>query len=207
MIHPFLNRQTLLKADTVLRFTRRLPADLLGNILVQPGESVSPVQIVVESPEETGFSIFPVADLLRVRPDQLSKYLLVEPGDTIKLGMAVAEKKGMFGFKNQVESTVGGDLIDIHGGNLLIRQTQSTFKLRSLVSGQILYTLFDQGAVIECAGSMFQGTWSNGLEGYGKLKVVEDEVSSLDETQLTFTLGDIVAVNRLETTAKLEALV
>lgn len=199
MINPFLNRQTVIKQNSTIRFTRQLPTDMPGRLLVAPGESVSPVQILAESPQESGFSIIPLASQLRIRPDQLDPYLLVQPGDMIRLGMPLAEKKGLFGFKNEIEATMGGMLIDIYDGNLLVQQTPSTYKLRALVNGTVLYTLFDQGAVIECRGSYIQGLWSTPYDGYGRLKLIGEGPEHVlnQEDLLKLSIGDILAVSRI----------
>lgn len=196
----FQHQQTEIQHRGPLRITRRFSGDQGCKLLVQAGESVSPVQIVAEQTVESGFAVIDVATELNIDPKQVEKYLTVQPGEMIRQGMAIAEKKKWLRGSDYVESHIQGEFIESYDGYIVVSKNPVERKLRAMLVGQVLHTIPGRGVVIESTGSRIEAAWSNGLENYGQLRVCGELANDplLPEMIDPIGVGDIVAIGRID---------
>ena len=196
----FQHQQTEIQHRGPLRIARRFFDDQGCKLLVQAGESVSPVQIVAEQTVESGFAVIDVATALNIDPKQVEKYLTVQPGEMIRQGMAVAEKKKWLRGSDYVESDIQGQFVESYDGYVVVNRNPVERKLRAMLVGQVLHTIPGRGVVIESTGSRIEAAWSNGSENYGQLRVCGETANDTLAPEMIdpIGVGDIVAIGRID---------
>jgi len=163
--------QTVATPLTVIRRERLLPAP--GEVLVQQGQRVEPVDIVARTERSTSFRILNVAHCLGVPASAVRKYLKVKPGDQVKRGQVVASTRGLI--RRMCRSPIEGTVTGSGGGRLLIEAPAQEVELRANLYGVVAEVVPKWGVVLRTNGVWVQGAWGNGLEGYGVLRVMAEE--------------------------------
>ncbi|HSM55351.1 MAG TPA: hypothetical protein VK879_04280 [Candidatus Sulfomarinibacteraceae bacterium] len=154
-----------------IRRERLLPR--AGEVVVTPGQEVNPVQVVARTSHQRGFTIVDAADILDVSPADVPKYLLVEEGAAVQKKKPLLQKKGMFGSKSY-SSPVNGILYQVSHGRLILQQTSDLIELRAMIRGVVAGYLGSRGVIIETQGSLIQGIWGSGREGFGTIKIASE---------------------------------
>ena len=157
-----------------IRRERVLPVP--GVVVVDVGERVEPIQVVARADLPGDFRIVPVARLLGIRASKASRHLRVKLGDEVKLGQAIASRRGLNA--RSVKSPIDGMVTASGGGRVLIEAQPTQFALSAYLHGLVANVLEQRGVIIETTGALIQGLWGAGDEGLGVLKCV---VSSPDE--------------------------
>jgi uncharacterized membrane protein YvlD (DUF360 family) len=171
MYYPVERRITPL---TTIRRERLLPAR--GQVLVQPGEVVGPVDVVARCMLPGRVRVVDVSRALGVRREQTAKYLRKAVGDTVQADEVLAASKGLLGrLRPGCRAPVDGQIFAVRDGLVLIEAVSETFELRAHIAGQITNVMPSVGVVISTSGALIQGTWGNGGETEGVLKVVVDK--------------------------------
>jgi hypothetical protein len=148
-----------------VRRERLLPTP--GEVLVHIGERVEPTQVVARADLPSEFRILPVARLLGIPASKVKHYLRIKPGNEVRRGQIVARGKGLGA--RSVKSPMDG-MTAVSGGRLLIEAQPTLFELRAYIYGTVTNVLENRGVVIETTGSVAQGVWGAGGEGFGVLK-------------------------------------
>lgn len=165
---------TIIESNKSFVIYRRFDGNQTVHIPVSNDQELSPVQIVAQAKQETGYEIVPVAEALGLNSTDISSCLAVEVGDSVKLGSLLAEQKKLFGRARHITSTVEGTIAEIVEGNIFISRAPDDVNLRALVSGRVVDVIPNTGVAIEVQGSRLQGVWSNGLESAGRLLIQAD---------------------------------
>ncbi len=142
-----------------------------GEVIIGVGQDVFPVQVVARTPKETDFHLIDAADQLRISPDELEQYIIVEPGAAIEEGEELVRKK-RFPRSKTVTAPVGGTYVGVRNGNLILRLAPNWVELRALVAGSVVSVVMERGVVLEINGSLIQAAWSSGKESFGTLKLI-----------------------------------
>jgi len=175
MYYPAETRVTPL---TNVRRERMLPAP--GEILVRAGDRVEPMQVVARTNLPGDFRILPVARLLGVPVQQVERYLLVVPGDTVQQGQIIAKRGRLLA--RSVKSPIDGMVTASGGGRVLIETPPVPFELHAYISGTVTNVLAPHGLVVETTGALIQGVWGAGGEPTGEsLGVLKCMVENPDE--------------------------
>ena len=162
---------TAVQPYTKIRRERRLPR--AGEVVVSLGQQVNPVQVVARASQQRGYAIIPAAEILGVPDKELSQYLLVEEGAAVQRKKPLLRKRGLLGSKEYV-SPVNGVLYQVSNGRLVLQQTPELLEVRAMIQGIAAGNIGNRGVVIETHGTLIQGVWGNGREGYGTIKVVAE---------------------------------
>lgn len=162
---------TTVKPLTKIRRERLLPRG--GEVVVNPGQEVNPVQVVARTSRQRGFTIVPAAEILGVPSDEVASYLLVEEGAAVQKKKPLLEKRGLFGGKSY-SSPVNGILYQVNQGRLILQQTPDLIELRAMLKGVVAGYLGSRGVIIETQGSLIQGIWGSGREGFGTIKIASE---------------------------------
>lgn len=171
-----VSRQTMVKPLIKIRRERSLPR--AGEILVRPGQDVTPVQVVARVSEQRGFYVIPAAEMLAVPAEEVKKYLLVEEGAAILEGTPLLQKSGLFG-KKRFLAPADGVLYAVSHGRLILQQTPDLLEIRANLFGVVHNLVANRGVVIETIGALIQATWSAGREGYGKVTLMVNQRDGL----------------------------
>jgi hypothetical protein len=161
-------RSTIVEPLLRLRRERILLAG--GDVVVRNGQEVSPMQVVARRPQEMNFQILPICDLLRISPEELRERLLVEEGMSVDQGTPLVAKRGWFG--RPFISPMDGTVYRIRDGRIVLQRTVGWTELRAILPGRVVRQIPNRGVVIEANGSLIQGVWSSGKNGFGRLKMV-----------------------------------
>lgn len=161
--------QTIVKPMVKIRRERFLPQ--AGEVVVTPGQEVTPVQVVARTSQEKGFTVIPAAELLGVPAARVPEYLLIEEGTAIQRKKPLLRKRGLFNSK-QFTSPINGVLYEVSNGRLILQQTPELFELRAMIRGRVASIRSGWGVIIETVGTVIQAAWGSGREGYGRIRVV-----------------------------------
>jgi hypothetical protein len=164
---------------TTIRRERLLPAP--GQVLVQPGEMVGPTDVVARCQIPGKVRILDASRALRVRRDRVEKYVLKSPGDTVQANDVIAAPRGLLSrFRRGLRSPVDGEVLEARDGLILVQETSTTYELTAHLKGQVTNVMPQRGVVVSAVGALIQGTWGNGGEAEGVLKLlVEDRESPI----------------------------
>lgn len=156
----------------------RLPKD--SEVLVSMGSEVNEGDILAKTYVSKDTLSFPLASVLKVKPDNVFRFLLKKVGEEVKNGDLVAQKKGLFGIlKKKFYSPVDGkiDSVDLATGDLLINLPLEEYPFKSDVSGKVVEALGDLISVEFKAFALEAETSYNGKKvGRLALKIYDGEI-------------------------------
>ncbi len=161
---------TKVKSYTRVRRLRLLPRP--GEIMVQKGQQVNPTQIIAQTDDIAGFFILAASEALGVSADAVYKYLLVEEGAKLKRGMPIMRKPSRFGRAKLFGSPVSGTLLQIRNGILVLKEVLDPINVRAMINARVESIVPKRGVILESEGSLVQGIWDSGKDGFGRLKVL-----------------------------------
>ncbi len=164
-----LTTTTIVQKQVKIRQTRLLPHP--GEIIAKMGQTVKPFQTIARTLLKSDFHILPVAEELGVTPEALPEFLQVAVGQTIDEGELIAEQKRLLG-RQRVTSPREGVVVEISNGRVVLQQRTDWYELRAMMAGNVVNFIPDQGVVLETSGSLIQGVWGNGQEGFGAIRNV-----------------------------------
>ncbi len=173
-----LTATTIAQKQVKIRQTRLLPHP--GEIIAKMGQTVKPFQTIARTLLKSDFYILPAAEELGVAPEALPEYLQVAVGRNVDEGDLIAEKKRLLG-RRRVVSPREGVVVEISNGRVMLQQRKDWYELRALMAGNVVNFIPDQGVVLETSGSLIQGVWANGREGFGAIR----NVSMMPDFSLT----------------------
>lgn len=185
-------REMLLsRTATAIRHIRRL--DQGGDILVQPGQSVTPESLVGHNSSEE------LLHYLRVEVDEskLLAKLLKQVGDEVKRGEPVAYYMFMFGLGyREYVSPVNGTIVTFDERNGMIGIREHPMPVHAGLAGTVDEVIPGYGVVISTNGSLVHGTAGWGGVAWGELMLLVDSPSAeVDLAQIGAQVrGKIVVV-------------
>ncbi|HRK21328.1 MAG TPA: hypothetical protein PLX06_05945 [Fimbriimonadaceae bacterium] len=158
--------------DITVRRTRRLP--IKGEVLVKPGDEVTPEQVVARANLPGALQTIKLADKLSIEATEVKNFFQLKEGDPIAKDQVVAETKGLFGmFKNTVTSEYEGTVESVSEvtGSVLVREAPIPVDVKAYIRGKVADVMPEEGAVIETRGAMVQGIFGIGGERVGTIHV------------------------------------
>jgi len=181
---------------TTIRRTRRLP--LKGEVLVQPGQAVTPETVVARASLPGLMQSVKVAALLGIDAEEMPATLIVQAGDVVQKGQVVAATKAFFGMlKSEAKSPVAGTVETVSGvsGNVGVRQAPLPINLTAYLAGTIAETTPGEGVVVQTGGALIQGIFGIGGERVGEIHLVSSAPEDdLTEAQITPALAGKVII-------------
>ncbi len=178
MAHAYTPGLKVTEADVVEK-VRRLP--LLGDVLVQQGDRVTPDMIVARTELPGEPHAVNVANILGIEPEDIAHFMVKKVGDQVEKGEAIAKYRAFFGLINRpAESKVEGtiELISDVTGQVTIREPNIPVEIDAYIEGVVKEVMPREGVIVQCAGAFIQGIFGVGGETTGTVKVV---VSSPDD--------------------------
>ncbi len=163
--------QTRILPLTSIRRDRRLAAR--GEVVVAAGSRVDALDIVARSSGEVRLRPVPLGRYMQSQEAVLDKYMLKHPGDTVEPREIIASRPQLFGTLQRIyRAPSAGRISALQGTWLTLELTEAPFDLKALYRGMIVNVIPSYGVTIEAVGTLVQGVWGEGGEGYGVLKKV-----------------------------------
>ncbi len=182
----FANHRTRIVPNTVTYITRQLPGE--GKLTVQPGQEVTPPDIIGRSSISAGFRSINIAKALSVSPQDGERYLQRPVGQIIYKGELLAQKPAQLLFsKKIVVSPSDGkiELYDKNTGDLRISFLSHQKDLAAAVYGIVEKVDNLKGQVIiKSQVTQIYGLFGSGKSREGSLKVLGDRGALFDKTLL-----------------------
>ncbi len=171
---------------------RRLPVP--GEVLVRPGDTVEPSQIIATA-ELQKWVCLDVARELGVKESELDRFLKKRPGEKVEAGEEIASRKGFLPFTFVSYASPASGRVAAAGMGMVILETPSgKIELKAGLKGTVSQIIPYYGAIIEGKGAVIEGIWVNGKEKSGIIKVVEDRGSPLSPDSLQASAKGFIVV-------------
>jgi hypothetical protein len=177
--------QRTVKTASTLRRWRLLPAD--GDVLVAKGDEVKPTQAIAQTEATGDHWVVPVGRLLNLGRDQFEQSLQVEAGARVHHGQVLARKERRFGRAKIVSSPINGTVLEVFRGYLVLQETVEPFQLRAMMQARVTAVMPQRGALLEAVGTVVQPFWTNGMEGFGKIRLMTSDTAA----ETGATIGDV----------------
>lgn len=162
-------KRVVLAEDAV--YERQIPG--VGQSLVKEGEMVAPSDIIARYEASSGQRLVKLASVLKVRGNQVHKYLVKKVGDRIYRGEVIATKKGLLGVgKKQLISPADGILDSLlPDGSIMIKFLPTPRKLAAAVSGMVKIVT-ETSITIETQVAKVYGFGGAGILREGTLRTI-----------------------------------
>jgi len=148
---------------------RLLP--LPGEVLVEPGQRVEPMDVVGRAHIPSQIHILHIAQRLSIAEEDLQKYLLKGPGERVEKGEVIAIV-GRWPFHRLYRAPAEGRIVNEAHGRLLLEISPSTYELRAHLKGVVTQVVSSRGLAIETSGAIMEGAWAIGGDAFGVLKML-----------------------------------
>lgn len=182
--------------STVVTKRRRLP--ILGEVLVNLGDTVSAETIVARTKIPGDPETVNVANKLGLEPEDVPEFMLKKEGDTVKKGEIIAMKTSFFGlFKSNLESPIDGtiDIISPITGQVTLRRPPVPIEIDAYIPGKVIEIIDREGVVVQTHAALVQGIFGVGGERQGVLKMaVKDPNEVLTADKITPDMKGCVVV-------------
>lgn len=168
-------------AWATIRRERLLPDGSIGDVEARSGQYLNLRDIVARGSVPSRFVFVKADRFFRLRrPEDLARLILVEVGQTVEAGQALAGKDAARG--KRLLSPVTGVIMYIGQGHLIIQESPEEVELEAGLVGQVVAVRAGRGVVIEAFGALVQGVWGNDHRLIGPLRLEpEDGLESIYE--------------------------
>ncbi len=191
-------------SKTLVEKDRKLP--LKGEVNVKKGDKVT-AETVVASTNLPG-NVYPLnlAGQLGCEANEISIYLKVKEGDTIKKGDILAETGGFFGFfKTTIEAPITGSVesLSTATGQAILREPPIPVEVHAYIDGVVDDIYPEEGVKINSLATYIQGIFGIGGEVIGELVMVSPSPDAvLDEDDIKIEHKGKIIVGGSLVTAK-----
>jgi len=142
-----------------------------GEVLVEQGQRVEPMDVVGRAHMPSQVRILHVAQRLSIPEGDLQKYLLKGPGERVEEGEVIAVV-GRWPFRRLHRAPAEGRIVNEAHGRLLLELSPSVYELRAYLKGMVTQVFSSRGVAIETSGAIMEGAWAIGGEAFGVLKIL-----------------------------------
>lgn len=150
---------------------RLLP--FLGEVLVEPGQRVEPMDVVGRAHISSRIRILHVAQRLSIAEEDLQQYSLKGPGERVERGEVIA-MVGRWPFRRLYRAPAEGRIASEAHGRLLLEISPSIYELRAYLKGVVTQVFSSRGVAIETSGAIMEGAWAIGGDAFGVLKMLDE---------------------------------
>lgn len=167
-----------LKVSAAAEFTRDRMLPIPGEVLVKKGKQVEPDTVVAQALLPGNVLTANLSRQMGVPPADLSDLLLVQEGDEVTEGQAVATSKGIFGmFKQTVASPATGvfESFSTVSGQAIFREPPIPVDVKAYVGGKVSKLTEGLGVQVSAKGTMVQGIFGIGPETHGVVTIATDD--------------------------------
>lgn len=147
---------------TTIRRDVNLPDESTGVVRVKEGKRVDVRDVVANGVIPTGYVMLNGAGFFGLRkPENLAELMLVEVGDFVDEGVAIAGKHPERG-KRLFAPVKGFIALVDNNGYIIMQQTPRMIDMEAGVRGRVASLVQGRGVTIEATGTQIHGLWGNG---------------------------------------------
>jgi transcription elongation GreA/GreB family factor len=181
---------------TRIRRQATLPAEALGNIQVEVGQTVDIRDKVARGLIPARHVILEAAHELGIRPDQLGELMLVNPGNRVETGQALAGRDATRG--RRVLAPFPGVVIYVGEGQIIMQEMPQLITLEAGVRGRITEVIEGRGVVIQATGAVLQGVWGNDRNAIATIRMEPERggIESINPESLDTTHKNEIVITR-----------
>jgi hypothetical protein len=187
-----------LKVTPRIRHRVRRILPIAGEVLVQAGQKVQASDVVARTYMPGDILPVNVANALSISAGDVPAAMLVNEGDVVEVGQAIARSKGIFGFfPGEYQAKAAGTVESISGvtGQVILRGAPRPVQVLAFLTGTVIEVLPGEGCIIEADVSYVQGIFGIGGEAYGTLRMAcQSPVHDLTEEKITDDMRGQVVV-------------
>ena len=165
-----------------LQRERRLPTE--GETLVRVGDRVSRTTAVARTQIAGAFQTLSAAAGLGVPPSKIKESLRVSKGTRVSKGDLLGETRALLGLiHNRLHSTSDGIIEDISTvtGQIVLAEPPTELDLSAYLEGEVVRVEANVAVEISSISSMIQGIFGIGQEAFGRLHIVDTDMSITNE--------------------------
>lgn len=152
---------------------RLLPSP--GDVLVQVGDRVQADDVVARAMVPGRLLAIDLAQALGVSARSVPRHVLVDEGQTVAVGDALARSRRFRMRVGLVVAPCAGTVQGIADGRIFLRQEPQLLELRAYLSGKVTAEYPHRGVAIRTRGSLVRGIWGCGDESQGLLATLVRE--------------------------------
>ena len=187
----YLPRVSHILPLTTVRRELRLPVP--GTVTVQVNERVQATDVVAEAEVDPRHYFIDIARGLGVSEREVPRYLNRRRGERMEAGDVIAGPVGLA--RRTVRAPVDGLLVAVSEGRVLFETRGKQIEIEAGFPGNVVSTDGANVVVIEATAALVQGSWGNGRQSYGAMRmVVETRDGMLDNARLDLNLRGAVLV-------------
>ena len=187
-----------LKVAEKVKVLKKRILPLIGKVLVNKNDAVSPDDVVAETALPGKVHSINIINKLGISPGRINEYMLKKQGDTIKKDEPLAESKPWFKFlKATCLSPINGtvETISTITGQVLLREKPKPVQVNAHIDGKVVDTIENEGVTIETTATYIQGIFGIGGEVTGELKIgVKNQSDTLLLNELDESFRDKIVV-------------
>jgi len=199
MAHSYTPGLRVTKSAIICR-QRKLP--LAGAVVVNKGDSVVRDQIVARTNLPGEVVALNLANRLGCNPSDVVSHMFYQEGDHVQEGEKLAETKPLISWlKTTVFSPVAGTVesISVVTGQVILRKAPRPVEVQAYIPGKVIEIFKKTGISVQTQGSLIQGIFGVGGEGWGTLNVATRTPGELLTDLPNDCEGKIIVVGRLVT--------
>ncbi len=162
--------------ETTIRKIRRLP--LLGEVLVEVGDTVTPDTPVARTEVPGDPHTVNIANILGVEPAEIPSHMTVAVGDAVSRGDVIASFSAFLGLVHREARSPADGVIEMISpvtGQVTLREPPLPVEVNAYLAGRVVKVFAREGVAVETIGALVQGIFGVGGETYGRLRVAVDD--------------------------------
>ncbi len=176
-----------INTETRIVVRRMLPVE--GEVLVQRGQRVEPLQVVAQAEVPSRYRVIDVARHLNQPKIDMARVMLKTVGDEVTAYEAIAAAPGGFlpFLQRRVYAPANGVIAAIGPGWVLLETERAPLEVQAFINGTVTQIIPNRGVVIETSGAMIEAACGFGGDAYGRLHRLAgspfDEITTYDLTE------------------------
>ncbi|MFZ3070826.1 MAG: hypothetical protein WA110_06890 [Anaerolineaceae bacterium] len=154
-----------IKTNQQILHTFTLP--YTGTVMVRTGQDVAAGDCIAEIKMPEHYQVFDVVNSFKINPKHLDRYIERLVGEPVKAGDVIAQKPGLF--SRIFRASQDGMIVSIRDGKITLALGEKKERVLATFPGLVVELVPERGAVVATHGTLLQGVWGNGLNGFGEL--------------------------------------
>lgn len=177
-----------------------------GKVLVRTGDVVNQGDVIAETHLPERFLVYDIVNQLKVKPEEVEKYIYRLNGESFIAGDVIAQKPGLF--SRLFRAKQDGKVVSIRDGKVVLALGEAVESLTAPFSGVVSELIAGRGAVIAAVGAIVEGLAGEGENACGELvhsnlgfdrnKRLEDAENLAEKICYCETIGHARLVRELE---------
>ena len=178
------------------RLTMRRMLPVKGEVLVQRGQPVTPLQVVARAEVPHRYQVINVARQLAQPQVDMAQVMLKAEGDPVEANEPIAVLQGRLPFvQRSARALAAGHIATIGPGWVLLEIERTVTEVQAFIHGIVSNLVPNRGVVIEASGAAIEAACGFGGEAFGRLKrVVSSPFETINEETLDESMEQSIIV-------------